>query len=96
MFARALRRDERELEQGDESYDVPYDMAEIKAVLGNKAEAYEWLQKAIDAGWRMYYIAEVDAFFEGLRGDERFKRMMADVKARVDEMRKRIDEMDKE
>lgn len=96
MFTRALKRDEKELELGNESYDVPYDMAEIKAVLGNKAEAYKWLQKAIDSGWRMYYVAEANPSFESLRGEDRFKRMMADVKAKVDEMRKRIDEMDKE
>jgi tetratricopeptide (TPR) repeat protein len=96
MFARALKSNEEQLEQGNEDHNVPYDVARIKAVLGNKAEAYKWLQKAIDSGWRMYYVAEVDPFLEGLRGDDRFKRMMADVKARVDEMRKRIDEMDKE
>jgi len=96
MFARSLEVHRKQLTQGDEGSNVPYDMAAIYAIQGDKTEAYEWLQKAIDAGWRYYRSAEVDPTLENLRGDDRFKKMMADVKAKVDEMRKRVEEMDKE
>jgi len=33
---------------------------------------------------------------ENLRNDDKFKRMMADVKAMVDKMRKRVEETEKE
>jgi hypothetical protein len=95
MFARSVEFDQKQLAQGGEDSGVMYDLAQINAILGNKTEAYDWLGKAIDAGWRSYGFAELDPTLENLRGDDRFKQMMADVKAKVDEMRKRVEEMDK-
>jgi tetratricopeptide (TPR) repeat protein len=96
LFARSLKYDERELAQGNEWSDLPYDVARINALLGNKAEAYKWLQKAVDAGWIDYRSAETDLFFDNLREDDTFKHMLADLKARVEEMRKRVEETDEE
>jgi hypothetical protein len=96
MFARGLTNDEEELARGSESCGLPLDLAEINAIQGNKPEAYKWLQKAIDAGWREYRWAATDPLLENLRNDDKFKQMMADVKAKVDEMRKRVKEMEKE
>ncbi len=96
MFARSLERDQKALAQGSEESGVMYDLAVINAIQGNKTDAYEWLQKAIDAGWRDSRDAEVDPTLENLRGDDRFKMMMADVNARMDEMRKRVEETDEE
>jgi tetratricopeptide (TPR) repeat protein len=96
MFARSVRIHRMQLERGVEYGFVPYDLAAINAIQGNREEAYGWLQKAIDAGWREYRAAESDPTLENLRGDERFKKMMADVKAKVDEMRRRVEEMDRE
>jgi len=96
VFAQNLERDEKELAQGNEYSYIPFDLAEIYAIQGNKAEAYKWLQKSIDAGGRDYRWVAVDPLLENLRGDEKFKQMIADVKAKVDEMRKRVEEMEKE
>jgi TolB-like protein/Tfp pilus assembly protein PilF/predicted Ser/Thr protein kinase len=79
------------LEQGNEWNNIPYNMASIDAVKGNKEEAYVWLRKAIDAGWRNYLLAESDPMLENLRGDEQFKKLMAEMKAIVDDMRKRVE-----
>ena len=95
MFARSVEARQKELAQGNESCEILYELAQINAIQGNKAEAYDWLQRAIDAGWRNYRAAEMFPALDNLRGDDRFKKMMADVKARVDEMRKRVEEMDK-
>jgi tetratricopeptide (TPR) repeat protein len=96
MLARSLELDKEELAQGNESCDVPFDLAEINALQGNKTEAYDWLQKAIDPGWRNYGRAEVDPILDSLRGDERFKKMMAGAKARVEDMRRRVEKVEKE
>jgi len=96
MFARSSKRDEDELARGAESYEMPLELAEIDAVQGNKEESYYWLQKAVDAGWRDYRDAAINPLLENLRNDARFERMMAGVKAKVDEMKKRIEEMDKQ
>ncbi|UCC40410.1 MAG: tetratricopeptide repeat protein, partial [Candidatus Aminicenantes bacterium] len=82
---------QKQLEQGDENPDVPYNIAAINAIQGNKEEAYKWLNKAIDAGWRDFRLGIREPFLENLREDEQFKQMMAQVKAIVDEMRKRVE-----
>jgi len=92
MFSQSLKLDREELDQGSEWYILPYDLAAINAVQGNKTEAYKWLQKAIDAGWRTYRLGLIDPLLENLRNDEQFKQMMSQLKAKVDEMRKRVEE----
>jgi TolB-like protein/Flp pilus assembly protein TadD len=64
MFRGGLNYEEKFLAQGDEMWDPPYNIAAINAIQGNKKEAYLWLQKAIDAGWRDYRIASIDPVFE--------------------------------
>jgi TolB-like protein/Tfp pilus assembly protein PilF len=99
MLARSRMIDEKRLEEHNYGYlagSTCYDLAEVEALLGNKEEACKWLQKAVDAGWPGYRAMELDPLLENLRGDDRFKRMMAETKAKVDEMRKRAEETDKE
>ncbi len=94
MFSQSLKLDREELDQGSEWYIVLYDLAAINAIQGNKAEAYKWLQKAIDAGWRTYRLGLIDPLMENLRNDEQFKQMMAQVKTNVDDMRKQVERME--
>ena len=49
FFQQSLRLDGENLVEGDEGFDVPYDLAAIHAVQGNKPEAYQWLQRAGNA-----------------------------------------------
>jgi hypothetical protein len=49
-------------------------------------------QKSIDAGWRTFRLGMKHPLLENLHEDEKFKQMMARVKAMVDEMRQRIEE----
>ncbi|MCX5800824.1 MAG: protein kinase [Candidatus Eisenbacteria bacterium] len=79
------------LKEGDESRQVPYYVAAINAVRGNKEDAYAWLERAIDAGWRDYRLGSLDPLMENLRNDERFKLMMATTKGMIDQMRKRAE-----
>jgi len=95
MFSRSLRIAEIKLENDSEDPDVRYDLAQVKAMQGKSAEALEWLQKAIDAGWTNHRLAELDPSMDNIRNDDKFKRMMAGVKARVDEMRRRVEEAEK-
>jgi TolB-like protein/Tfp pilus assembly protein PilF len=73
-----------------------YDIAMIYAIRGETEEAYGWLQKAIDAGWRYYDITSQDPVWSAFHGEARFQQMMAEVKAKVDVMRARVREMEKE
>ncbi len=95
FFDRRLKFLQGQLEQGNEHRWVPYEMAQINALQNNKTEAYHWLQKAIEAGWRDYRWSLVDPNLENLHDDEQFKQMMAQVKAMADEERRKVREMEK-
>jgi hypothetical protein len=95
MLSQRLDLAQKESEQGNETWVIPYDVAAINAIRGNKKETYRWLQKAINAGWRDYRMGSIDPVFENLHDDAKFKQMMAEVKAMVDQMRKRVEDMEK-
>lgn len=94
MFSQSLEFAQKLLDQGNESWEIPYDMAVIHAVQGNKNEAYLWLKKAIDAGWREYHLELRNPLLENLHNEEQFKQMMDEVKAMIDEMRERVEKDD--
>ncbi|UCF77869.1 MAG: protein kinase [Candidatus Eiseniibacteriota bacterium] len=89
MFDQTLALAQSKLDQGDESWEIPYEIAAINAIQGSNKEAYASLQKAIDVGCRDYRICCVDPLFENIREDEQFKRMMAELKGMVAEIRGR-------
>ena len=84
------------VEQGDEDHFIRFCMAAICAVQGNKEEALEWLEKAVDAGWLDYSYASRYPLLENIRNDARFKRIMDDTKARVAEMRRRVEQLERD
>ena len=57
------------------------------SLLGKHDDALDHLQRAIDAGWREYYLRHHDPRWTHLRDDPRFQAMMATVKADVDRQR---------
>jgi len=92
----SLEFDRQRLAAGDESPQVRIGLAEIYAIRGEKEEAYRWLQQGIEARFLEYTFLERHPFFANLHDDSRFKRMMAEIKAKVDVMRHRVREMEKE
>lgn len=91
VFNQSLTILQKRLEEGNEDGRIRYQMARIYSAQGDKAAAYKWIQKAIDAGWVRYRLAMRDPLLENLRGEEQFQQMMAQVKAKVDEMRRRAE-----
>jgi len=91
MFNQALHLAEKAFEKGDERTELPINIAIINSIQGKKSEAYKWLEKAIETGWRWYDWSFKDPLLENLHNDERFKQLMAHIKAMVDEMRKRVE-----
>jgi adenylate cyclase len=92
IFSKAAHEAEEIIKQGNEEFNSPYILAQVNAVLGNKESAYNWLQQAINNGWRQYEMSLNDPLFENIRNDDRFKEMMNNLKQMVDTMRKKIDE----
>jgi tetratricopeptide (TPR) repeat protein len=96
LFQENSDRLQKRLEEGDESSDIRVLMAEIYAVQGNKEEALRWLEKAFDAGWLYYNYASRYPLLENIRDDERFKRIIDDIKAKVAEMRRRVEQLERD
>ena len=96
LFQGNLDRLQKRLEQGDESNGIGFSIGAIYAVQGNKEEALRWLQKAVDAGWRDYRYILRYPLLENIRDDERFKRIIDDIKAKIAEMRRRVEQFEKD
>ncbi len=96
LFRTGAHRLQKRLEQGDEGGSIRVSMAAIYAVQGNKEEALRWLEEAFDAGWWEYNFASRDPLLENIRDDERFKRIISDTRAKVAEMRRRVEQLEKD
>jgi TolB-like protein/Tfp pilus assembly protein PilF len=81
---------QEQLQQGDESSDLRLGMAEIRAVQGRNDEALDWLERDYEAGERDYKGIERSPFLAGLHDAERFRTLLADMRARVEEMRRNV------
>ena len=92
MFSQSLKIAQEAIEQGNEFFSIPYHVAAIHAIQGNKEEALMWMKKAVKAGFREFRISQRDPILENLHQDDRFKQIMVQLKEMVDEMRKRIEE----
>jgi TolB-like protein/Flp pilus assembly protein TadD len=88
-FEQALELGRKLTEAGDESRQLPYYVACVHAVLGRKEEALSWLERAVEAGWRDYRLAELDPLLAGIRMDEQYRITMATVRGMIDQMRRR-------
>ncbi len=95
FFDRSLQMNRKAIDSGNELYHYRYNIAAVQAVQGNKEEALRWLQQAVNAGWRLYRIAQIDPFFESLRSEGEFQQLMSKVKVMVDEERRKVEEWEK-
>jgi len=67
-------------EQSQRGYVSPYDIAEVHAALGEKDQAFEWLEKAYDVRSSNLRFLKVSQYFtDSLRLDPRFEDLMRRV-----------------
>lgn len=85
MLAKAGRRHEAlakldELRQISKPWDpAPIRIAVVHIALGDTDRAFEWLQKAVEAGdWQMAML-KVEPAFDSLRSDPRFAALLERV-----------------
>jgi non-specific serine/threonine protein kinase len=57
-----------------------YYLGSMLAMAGAREEALDWLDNAVNMGCVNYPFMEKDPFLDGLRGDERFQRLLQRVK----------------
>jgi hypothetical protein len=64
------------MEQPSVPYVAPYTLAVIYAGLGEKNQAFEWLDASYENRIELLAWAKVDPRLDGLRGDARFDRFL--------------------
>jgi TolB-like protein len=93
-FTRNLALVLDQVNSGWEGSGPRYEAARIYAILGEREKAYRWLEDAVNAGLRDHRKVQFDLLFETLRQEDRFKQIVSSLKAKADEIRKQIAEMD--
>ncbi len=90
LLDEVLRDAQRLREQGDERPGLLREIAAVYAARGDRARAYQWLERAIDAGWRLERLRPTP-LFDPLRGEERFQELMERIDADVRRMKARVE-----
>jgi serine/threonine-protein kinase len=73
--AAALRSMNQALGAGGDNPEILFNAAKTENQLGEKGKALEYLQKAIASGYSKFFARD-DPEFGGMRGDERFRRVV--------------------
>jgi hypothetical protein len=58
---------------------MPYHIATIYAALGDKDQAFVWLQKAYDERDDRLILLKVDPFWDSLRSDPRYANLVRGI-----------------
>jgi TolB-like protein/Tfp pilus assembly protein PilF/predicted Ser/Thr protein kinase len=89
LLQESFATDRRAADEGNEDWSVPYDAACVHALRGEKDEAFRWLDKAVEAGWRGWPLGTRNPLLDPLRNDPRFQRIEARLQELIGQMRRR-------
>ena len=84
----------RALADGSENYDHMMDQARVYAIQGDTSKALSSLENAIRAGWMLERLLAIDPQLEHLRNSSRFQKLLADLRARIAEIRQSLAKTD--
>ena len=87
IFFEFMNYANNEIDLGNESWEIRYNLAGVHSVMGDQGKALQWLDQTIDKGWRNYRIGKIEPLFENLRQDSRFEQRIERVKGIVDKAR---------
>ena len=79
-YQKALETAEKMHELKPDDIDTMYNMACMHCLVGHKDKAYEWLEKAIDAGYDDADHLNSDDDFKTIRGEDRFRAIVKDLR----------------
>ncbi len=78
-------------EEGHESPALPAVIAGIHALRNDVDEALDWLERAYDMGYRFPRPIEQNPFFDSIRNQPRYRRLIERMHADIERMRARAD-----
>ena len=84
-FDEAVAQIQKAHEASPESSTIVYNLACFNALAGNRDEALEWLEKAVDAGFCAPRKISGDSDLDTLRGDPRYEAALAKARERAAE-----------
>jgi tetratricopeptide (TPR) repeat protein len=90
LLEEVVQEAHRLMDLGNEEPVLRREVAAVYAATGDRQRAYEWLESAIDAGWRLERVY-VSPLFESLRGEERYQQLMERIDADLERMNARIE-----
>jgi len=90
LLEEVVQEAHRLIDQGNEEPVLQREVAAVYAASGDRQRAYEWLERAIDSGWRLERTYP-SPLFESLRGEERFEQLMDRIDADLERMKARIE-----
>ncbi|WP_144080322.1 tetratricopeptide repeat protein [Gloeobacter kilaueensis] len=90
LLARSVKTDKERIAAGDETYYYPFDLAAVYTVRKDRAQALQWLRKAIAAGLRDYRGTASEPAFSSLRADPDFQILIQQMKRQVETMQKQL------
>jgi tetratricopeptide (TPR) repeat protein len=80
-YDKALKTAQKMHDQRPDDVTAIYNIACIQCLKGEKAKAYEWLEKAVDAGYDDANQLRTDSDFRTIRGEDRFRKIVRRVAA---------------
>ncbi len=89
LLRESLETDRRAAEDGNQDWSVPYDTACVHTLRGERDEAFRWLDRAVDAGWRGWPLSTRSPLLDSLRSDARFPLLEAKLETLIRDMRRR-------
>lgn len=92
LLAETLHEAETLVHAGDERPGIRREIAAIHAALGNREQAYMWLDRAIRAGWRLEGLFP-SHLFDPLRAEPRFRGM---IERMLHQIRRSKEQLDRE
>jgi hypothetical protein len=71
-------------------------MAVIFATRGETEEALRWMELAFESGYALYDLTMKDGLLDSLHNYPRFQQLIAEMEAKVADMRLRVEAMEAE
>lgn len=93
LFDIQLKQHQEAMKKGDQSWTPRFFLASIYAVQGNSEMACNWLQKAIECGFRDCGYFDLYEDWNELRDDDQFKEILIQFKGDLEKMRRRAEAM---